>query len=103
MMVGLRPLLAVVFRFDAQGTDLLLWVTRGYLLGLAGQCLLEVANRSFYAQQIVRIPLIGSMLNLGIYIILGQMLYLPAGATGISVTDSVAFTTQAAVMLILLK
>jgi putative peptidoglycan lipid II flippase len=103
LIVGLRPFLAAVFRFDAQGTDLLLWVTRGYLLGLTGQCLLEVANRSFYAQQNVRIPLIGSFLNLGIYIILGVLLFRPIGATGISVTDSIAFTTQAVMVLIMLN
>ena len=103
LMVGLRPFLAVLFRFDDQGTDLLLWVTRGYLLGLAGQSLLEVANRSFYAQQNVRIPLIGSILNLGIYIILGVALFRSTGATGISVTDSIAFTTQAVVVLFLLN
>ena len=103
MMVGLRPLLAAVFRFDDQGTDLLLWVTRGYLIGLAGQCLLEVANRSFYAQQIVRIPLFGSFINLGIYIIVGVLLFRPLGATGISVTDSIAFTIQAVVVLIVLN
>lgn len=111
LMIGLRPFLALVFHFDDQGTDLLFWVTRGYLLGLAGQSLLEVANRSFYSQQNVRIPLIGSILNLGIYIIPNLVFYIirgvtlfhTTGAIGISVTDSIAFTTQAGVVLFLLN
>jgi putative peptidoglycan lipid II flippase len=51
LAVGMRPLLAFAFGFDAAGTDLLLWVARGFLAGLLGHSLLEIAARSFYAQQ----------------------------------------------------
>jgi putative peptidoglycan lipid II flippase len=103
MMIGLRPILAVVFRFDEQGTDLLLWSTRGYLLGVTGQSLLEVVNRSFYARQKVYVPLIGAILNVTIYISLGALLFRPMGAPGISLTDSIAFTTQAVVLMFILN
>jgi len=103
LTIGLRPLLAVVFHFDAAGTDLLLWTTRGFLVGLAGQALLEVANRAFYARQNALIPLAGSVLNIAIYIILGLLLFRSVGAPGISLTDSVAFTTQAIVVLLVLN
>ncbi len=103
LTVGLRPLLAMVFHFDPAGTDLLLWTTRGFLIGLAGQALLEVANRAFYARQNALIPLAGSILNIVIYVILGMLLFRGLGAPGISLTDSVAFTTQAVVILLVLN
>jgi putative peptidoglycan lipid II flippase len=103
LTIGLRPLLAAVFHFDTAGTDLLLWTTRGFLVGLAGQALLEVANRSFYARQNALIPLAGSLLNIVIYVILGMLLFRWLGAPGISLTDSVAFTTQAVVLLLILN
>jgi putative peptidoglycan lipid II flippase len=103
LAIGLRPLLVVIFHFDAAGTDLLLWTTRGFLLGLAGQALLEVANRAFYARQNALMPLAGSLLNIMIYIILGMLLFRSLGAPGISLTDSVAFTTQAVVVLLILN
>jgi putative peptidoglycan lipid II flippase len=95
LAVGMRPLLAFAFGFDAAGTDLLLWVARGFLVGLMGHSLLEVAARSFYAQQDAITPLIGAGINVTIYITLGSMLFRPLGAPGISITDSIAFTVQA--------
>jgi len=71
VMIGLRPLLAAIFHFDTAGTDLLLWTTRGFMLGLAGQTLLEVGNRAFYARQNALIPLAGSALNIVIYTVHG--------------------------------
>ena len=75
----------------------------GFLIGLAGQTLLEVANRAFYARQNALIPLAGSVLNIIIYTVLGILLYRSFGAPGISLTDSVAFTTQAVVVLLILN
>ena len=100
---GLRPAMAFAFGFDPQGTDLLLWVTRGYLVGLTGHCLLEIASRSFYAQQDALTPLIGGIINVLIYIILGRLLFRPLGAAGISFTDAVAFTSQAVFLLFMLR
>lgn len=100
--LGLRPLVAAAFGFDAAGTDLLMWATRGFLLGLIGHSLLEVAARSFYAQQDALTPLLGAVVNVTIYIALGSQLYRPFGPAGISLTDSVAFTVQAVLLLVLL-
>jgi putative peptidoglycan lipid II flippase len=102
LAVGMRPLLAFAFGFDAEGTDLLLWVARGFLAGLLGHSLLEVAARSFYAQQDALTPLLGAVVNVTIYITLGSMLYRPLGAPGISITDSVAFTIQALFLITML-
>jgi putative peptidoglycan lipid II flippase len=100
---ALRPLLQFAFNFDAAGTDLMLWVTRGYFLGLTGHCLLEMAARSFYAQHEARRPLYAAMINIALYISLGSLFYRWWGAAGISLTDSLAFTVQALVLLFWLK
>jgi putative peptidoglycan lipid II flippase len=100
---SLGPLIEFAFKFDAQETDLLLWVTRGYLVGLAGQCALEVAARSFYARQEPLLPLLASAINVSLYITLGILLYRPLGAAGISLTDSLAFTTECIILLVMLN
>ncbi|MBI9049242.1 MAG: murein biosynthesis integral membrane protein MurJ [Anaerolineaceae bacterium] len=100
---ALRPLLVVAFDFDDAGTDLLLWVTRGYFVGLTGHCLLEMAARSFYAQHEAKKPLYAAMINVGLYILFGSLFYKLWGAAGISLTDSLAFTVQALVLLFWLK
>ncbi|MCC6147616.1 MAG: murein biosynthesis integral membrane protein MurJ [Anaerolineaceae bacterium] len=100
---GLRPMMAFAFGFGVEGTDLLLWVTRGYLAGLMGHCLLELAARSFYAQQDAITPLAGVILNVLIYIIAGSLLFRPLGAAGISLTDAIAFTGQAVFLLFMLR
>lgn len=103
MSMGLKPFLNLAFGFDVAGTDLLLWVSRGYLLGLTGQCLMEVLARSFYARQEALTPLLTAGINLVVYVCLGSLLYQPLGAAGISLTDSTAFTLQAVILLVLLS
>jgi putative peptidoglycan lipid II flippase len=103
LSLGLRPLIQAAFGFDSQGTDLMLWVARGYLLGLMGQCVLEVAVRGFYAQKNALIPLAAAGFNAGLYLLLGTQLYRPFGAAGISLADSIAFTSEAILLMILLN
>lgn len=103
LSLGLRPLMVLAFDFDVQGTDLLLWVTRGYLVGLTGHCLMEVAARSYYAQQDALTPLVGVFFNLLIYVVLGSQLFRSLGAAGISLTDAIAFTGQAILLFIVLR
>lgn len=100
--IGLQPFFPTVFGFDEQGSQLLMWVTRGYLLGLTGHCLLEVASRSFYAQQNARIPLFAAVVNIFLYVTVGRLLFKPLGAAGISLTDAIAFTSQAVFLLYML-
>ena len=100
--LGLQPLLQFAFGFNSEWTNLLLWATRGFLLGLVSHCLLEVAARAFYAQQDAITPMVASSLNLLLYVVLGSQLYQVLGAAGISLTDSLAYTIQAIFLLILL-
>jgi putative peptidoglycan lipid II flippase len=100
---GLGPILSTVFRLDTSSSNLLLWVTQGYMIGLAGQCLLEVASRSFYSQQDAKTPLWSAILNAAIFAGLGYVLIKPLGAPGISLADSIAFTVQALILIAILN
>src|SRR5574340_662581 len=99
---GLKPLLAL-FDFGAAGTELLTWVTRAYLAGLLGQSLVEVSVRSFYARQNALTPLLAAGLTLALFILLGTQFYRLIGAPGISLTDAIVYTAEAAFLLILLN
>ncbi len=100
---GLRPLIELAFGFDAQGTDLMLWVARGFLAGLIGQSVMEVAARSFYARQNALIPLMTAGINAVLYTLLGLLLFRALGPAGISLGDSLAFTSQAVLLIVLLN
>lgn len=103
LMLGLRPLVAAAFDFGPQGTDLLMWSTRGFLVGLIGQCLLEVVVRSFYARQDAITPLKTAGINFLVFVVLGWILSRSFGAPGIALADSLAFTSQAVLLLVLLN
>ncbi len=103
LAIGLEPLTGFLFRFGTEGTILTMWVTRGFLLGLMGHCLMEVMARSFYAQQDAVVPMITGGINLTLYIILGNVLFRPLGAAGISLTDSIVISIQAFLLLLILN
>jgi len=102
LAVGLEPLAAAVFGSDVAQTSLLMGATRGFLAGLVGHSLMEVAVRSFYARQDARTPLFTALGNLAGYGLLGALLYRPLGAAGISLTDAICFTAQPVVLLAIL-
>ncbi|MHC1739947.1 MAG: murein biosynthesis integral membrane protein MurJ [Anaerolineaceae bacterium] len=103
MAIGLRPLLSIAFNFGQDGTMLLAWVTAAFAIGLMGQCLKEVGVRSFMARQNAWLPLITAAVNVVLYISIGWLLYRPLGAPGIALTDSIVFTIEAILLLILLN
>jgi putative peptidoglycan lipid II flippase len=103
LAVALPPLVRRVFGFDEAGTSLVVWATRAYLLGLIGHSLLEVASRSFYAQQDARTPLYVAALNAGAYILFATLLSRSMGTTGIALANTLAFTGEALVLLYLLN
>ena len=103
LALGLRPLLGLAFDFGTDGTRLLTWVTAGFLLGLFGHSLKEVGARSFYARQNAIIPLVTAGINLILYALTGWLLYRPLGAAGIALTDSLVFTLEAVLLLVLLN
>jgi putative peptidoglycan lipid II flippase len=102
LAVGVRPLIGIL-GFDAAGTEMVVGATRIYLLGLSGHALLEIAARSFYAQQDARTPLFAAALNAGAYIVLAVVLARLFGFLGIALANSVAFTSEALLLLWLLN
>jgi putative peptidoglycan lipid II flippase len=103
LAIGLQPLVKLAFGLDAGQADLLMAVTRGFLAGLIGHSILEVASRSFYSRQDAVTPFKAALLSLGIYIVVGVGFYRWFGAPGIAWTDSIAYTTQAVVLLVVLS
>jgi putative peptidoglycan lipid II flippase len=102
LAVGVRPLIGVL-GFDSQGTDMVVIATRLYLLGLVGHALLEIAARSFYAQQDARTPLFAAAINAAAYIALAVSLSRSMGFAGIALANSIAFTSEAVLLLVLLR
>jgi putative peptidoglycan lipid II flippase len=101
-MVGIRSLVGVL-GFDPAGTELVVWVTRGFLLGLMGYSLIEVASRAFYAQQNAIIPLWASFLTMVTFIILSIGLGYTLGAAGIALANGLTYTGEALLLWYLLN
>ena len=101
---AIRPVVGIL-DFDNAGTDMVVWATRMFLIGMAGHALLETASRSFYAQQDARTPLITAGMNTVLFVVLAILLArgLKLGAPGIALANSLAYTSQAVVLLILLN
>jgi len=95
LAVGIRPLVAIAFNFDAAETELVVWATRAFLLGLTGHAWLEVAVRSFYAQQDALTPLKAAAAQALAYIVLANLLTRSIGHTGLALADTLTFTGQA--------
>jgi putative peptidoglycan lipid II flippase len=89
--------------FDAAGTETVVWVTRGYLVGLVGFSLIEVASRAFYAQQNAMIPLAANLLTTVTFVILAVGLGYGLGAPGIALANGLAYTGEAALLWYLLN
>ena len=103
LAVGIRPLVQVAFHFDTAGTELVVWVTRAYLLGVIGQSLYEVTARAFYAQQNPRTPVITSGMRLILFIVGSALMYNRLGPVGIALADTLAISTEVVLHLYLLN
>jgi putative peptidoglycan lipid II flippase len=102
LAVGIRPLAQAAFGFDPSETEMVVIATRFYLIGLTGHALLEIAARSFYAQQDATTPLIAAAVNARIYFTLAILLSKEFGFWGIALANSLAFTSEALLLLWLL-
>lgn len=95
LSTSLGPFLAYAFGFNTSGTNLLIGVTRAFLVGLVGHVFLELGARIFFAQQNARTPLIGAGINLFLFIISSILLSDLYGAVGVGLADAIAFSGQA--------
>jgi putative peptidoglycan lipid II flippase len=102
IMVGIRPLVSIL-GFDAAGENMVVWVTRGFLVGLMAHSLIEVAARAFYAQQKALIPLGASFMATVTFVILAVGLGYTLGAGGIALANGLAYTGEALLLWALLN
>ena len=102
LALTIRPVVAIL-GFDMVGTNMVTWTVRGYLLGLIGHSLIEVAARSFYARQDARTPLMASGLATTVFIILALILTQYLGAPGIGLSNSLAYIGEALFLWIMLS
>ncbi len=100
--IGIRPVVGIL-GFDTAGTEMVVWVSRGFMVGLIGQSLIEVAARAFYAQQNALIPLAASFLTTVVFVGLAIGLGYSLGAPGIALANSLAYSGEAALLWSLLN
>jgi putative peptidoglycan lipid II flippase len=101
----LHPLVRAIFGLDEAGTTMVTWTVRIYLLALAGESVLEVAARAFYARKDAVRPLAASFLNTILFIGGGALILLrwpEWGAPGIALIE-MAFTVEATILLVWLN
>ncbi len=104
-LVLVRPAVKLVFEgraFTAQDSELVIQAARLYLLGLAGQALIEIGARTFYALRDARTPLLLSAITLVVFIMLSVALSPWLGFAGLALANSLAFTVEAVLMLVIL-
>jgi peptidoglycan biosynthesis protein MviN/MurJ (putative lipid II flippase) len=70
---------------------------------LLGHSLLEVGARGFYSQQDARTPLRTTIIGLTTFAISAILLFRPLGAVGIALSNSIAFSLEAAILVFLLR
>ena len=103
--LGLKPLLDLAFgpKFQGDQMTVLLSVTQAFLLGLAGQSLLEVAVRAFYARKNALVPLLVSGLNATAFVLLALVFRSWFSTVGIALALSLSYTGEAVLLFFLLN
>lgn len=110
LTIPIAAMLAIVIRpvveilgFESAGTEMVVWTTRAFMLGLMGHALMEVAARAFYAQQNARTPLVAAVLTSTTFIVLAAILGPRLGAPGFGLANAIAYTGQALGLLYLIS
>ena len=97
-----RPLLALLYQrgqFDAAATDAVYVALRFYALGLTAHTCLELAARTFFAQQDTVTPLVVAAASAAANIALALLLMRPLGYGGLALANSLAVTAEVIVLL----
>lgn len=100
---AVRPMASAFFGYDAGRLDLIQACTWAFLVGLVGDTWLEVAVRSFYANQDTRTPLIAALAQATAFILLSLALSPAIGLAGIPLAAALTFTTQAIILLAIMN
>jgi len=99
----LLPVIRLFLGLDEVDTLRVVNASQVFLLGIVGHSLVELFVRSFYSLQKPRVPLIGSAFTLVVFIILGFVLAGPLEAVGIASANTIAYSLQAILLLVLLN
>ena len=103
LALSVRPLAQSFFGYDTSRLDLLTACTWAFLIGLVGDTWLEVAVRSFYANQNTRTPLVAAFIQTVAFVLLSLILSPIIGLAGIPLSAALTFTTQAIVLLVIMN
>ncbi len=98
-----RPLAEAFFGYDAARLDMVQACTWAFLIGLVGDVWLEVAVRSFYANQDTRTPLVAAFAQAVAFVVLSLLLSPIVGLAGIPLSAAITFTIQAIALLAILN
>jgi putative peptidoglycan lipid II flippase len=99
LAIAVRPLSQSFFGYDSAQLDLLTACTWAFLVGLVGDTWLEIAVRSFYANQDTRTPLVAAFFQAVAFVIFSLILSPIIGLAGIPLSAALTFTIQAIVLL----
>lgn len=97
------PVIQTVFGFDQADSLRVTQVTRIFLLGIIGHSLVELFVRSFYSMQKPKFPLVGSIITLILYLVLGITLLPSFQVSGIAAANTIAYSVQAILLLFMLN
>ncbi|HEX8991904.1 MAG TPA: murein biosynthesis integral membrane protein MurJ [Anaerolineales bacterium] len=103
LAISVRPLAQSFFGYDSGRLDLVQACTWAFLIGLLGDTWLEVAVRSFYANQNTRTPLVAALIQVVAFVALSFILSPIVGLAGIPLSAALTFTIQAVVLLVMLN
>ncbi len=103
LALTVRPLAQSFFHYETARLDLLTACTWAFLIGLLGDTWLEVAVRSFYANQNTRAPLVAAFCQVIAFVILSLILSPIIGLAAIPLSAALTFTTQAIILLTILN
>lgn len=101
--IVLPPFVQLAFGFTPEGTAVVVWAARAYLLGLVGHSLIEILARAFYARQNARTPLLTTAVNAAAFVLLSILLFRRLGSPGIALSNSLAFSLEAVLLILLLQ
>ena len=103
LSLSVRPLAQSFFGYDNARLDLLTACTWAFLIGLVGDTWLEIAVRSFYANQNTRTPLIAAFIQAVAFVLFSLILSRIIGLAGIPLSAALTFTTEAIVLLTIMN
>jgi putative peptidoglycan lipid II flippase len=101
--IVLYPVIQVFLGLDAVDTARVVDVSRIFLIGIIGHSVVELFVRSFYALQKPKFPLIGAVATLIVFIVLGLVLSPALQAQGIAAANTLAYSLQAVLLLVVLN